>query len=123
MGWWRRYLDWRQRHVATVRVDASGLEIRSGRATGGATQQIAWPDICRIVAYKRDIMTTDLLCLAIEGAGTVLELHEEMPGYAEAEAALTSRFALGIEWKLRVMFPAFAPNAETIFCREKARAS
>lgn len=114
MAWWRRYLNWRLRNVSVVRADDDGVTV----IARGAATKINWADIDRIVAYKRDIMITDLLCLAIESPDTMLEIHEQMEGYAAAEAALTERLALDVEWPLRVLFPAFETNAETIFQRE-----
>ena len=70
-----------------VSTDAEGLQI------GG--EQVAWHDVCRLDAYKRDIYVGDFLCLAIlSSSGRVFEINEESPGWKEAGDA---------EWMLRLI--------------------
>lgn len=65
-------------------------------------------------------MTVDLLCLGFETTLEAVEINEEMPGYHEVETAMERHFEIAPDWKLRVLFPAFATNAETIYDRASA---
>jgi hypothetical protein len=83
----------------TVSADAEGLRI------GG--KQVAWSEVRRLDAYKRDIYVGDFLCLAIVAAdGRVFEINEESPGWKETGDAI-ERFLPGslshAEWTLRLI--------------------
>lgn len=82
-----------------VSTDAEGLQI------GG--EQVAWHDVCRLDAYKRDIYVGDFLCLAIlSSSGRVFEINEESPGWKEVGDAI-EQFLPGslshAEWMLRLI--------------------
>lgn len=82
-----------------VSADAEGLRI------GG--ERVAWHDVCRLEAYKREIYVGDFLCLAILGSsGQVFEINEESPGWKEAGDAI-EQFLPGslrhAEWMSRLI--------------------
>ncbi|WP_295449679.1 hypothetical protein [uncultured Thiodictyon sp.] len=81
-----------------VSADAEGLRI------GG--ELVAWSDVRRLDAYKRDIFVGDL-CLAILTAGSrVFEINEASPGWKDAGDGI-ERFLPGslphAEWTLRLI--------------------
>jgi hypothetical protein len=79
-----------------------------------------WADITRAQVYKRDLLTTDMICLVLERAdGTGLELNEEdYQGWNELLEQLPKRLPGSVEnWWCDVAFPAFATNEKTIFQR------
>jgi hypothetical protein len=89
----------RRAAAPAVSADAEGLRI------GG--ERVAWSDVRRLDAYKRDIYVGDFLCLAILAAGgRVFEINEESPGWKEAGDAI-ERFLPGslprAEWTLRLL--------------------
>ena len=89
----------RRAAAPAVSADAEGLRI------GG--ERVAWSDVRRLDAYKRDIYVGDFLCLAILAAGDrVFEINEESPGWKEAGDAI-ERFLPGsrprAEWTLRLL--------------------
>ena len=89
---------------AAVSADAEGLRI------GG--HSIAWSEVRRLEAYKRDAYVGDCLCLAILGSGDrVIEINEASPGWQEAGDAI-ERYLPGsmahAEWMLRLI--ASQPN-------------
>jgi hypothetical protein len=80
-------------------ADAEGLRI------GG--QRVAWSDVRRLDAYKRDIYVGSSLGLVILAAGgRVFEINEESPGWKEAGDAI-ERFLPGslphAEWTVRLI--------------------
>ncbi|MBC2650541.1 hypothetical protein [Novosphingobium aerophilum] len=70
-----------------------------------------------MTAYKRDLMTVDLLCLLLELDEGVLEVHEDMRGYPAFEQAMFEALGLDPEWKLGVLFPAFEARPTLIYQR------
>jgi hypothetical protein len=70
-------------------------------------ERVAWSEVRRLDAYKRDGYVGDHLCLAISCAsGRVVEAHEGMPGWQEAGWAI-ERFLPGSrphgEWMVRLL--------------------
>lgn len=106
MGVISRYLERlaakiRPRRAAptAVSVNADGLRI------GGET--MAWSEMRRLDAYKRDTYVGDFLCLAIlDSSDRVLDINEQSPGWEEAGEAI-ERFLPGslphAEWMLRLI--------------------
>lgn len=82
-----------------VSASAAGLRI------GG--ESVAWADVRRMDAYKRELYVGHCLCLAILSAGDrVFEIDEDAPGWTEVGEAV-DRFLPGsvphAEWVLRLM--------------------
>jgi len=92
----------------------------------GQGQVINWPwaNIVRAEAFKRDLLTTDLICLLLELAGgTAVELHEELDGWQSFVASLPENlpgFPVVERWFLTVAHPAFKTNLTTIYERTNA---
>jgi hypothetical protein len=80
-----------------------------------------WEDVVRVCAYKRDELTTDLICLdvVLRDASTWF-LHEEAPGWEDflhaAERALPGMRPFQA-WFAEVSQPAFARNETLLFER------
>lgn len=101
--------SWFERLAARVRgkrdvfpavgADAAGLRI--------GDDLIAWADIRRIEAFKRDVYVGESFCIAIETSGEqVFEISEASPGWDGALDAV-GMFLPGAmareEWTLRLM--------------------
>jgi hypothetical protein len=115
MGWWQRYLDWRHRNVHALDLTADGFRLCSGKES----VEVHWRSVSRVTAYKRDLLTTDLLCMLVEFDDRIVELNEEMIGYTAAEQAMVKALGIGGEWKLRVLFPAFETNPTLVYQRSR----
>lgn len=113
-GWWRRYLDWRQRHVARIGLMSDGFTILARRERVA----IPWAAIDSVTAYKRDLYTVDQLCLEIRAGDVQVELTEDMDGFAGFNDALHEALHMSAAWKLLVLFPAFEANIREIFVRD-----
>lgn len=84
-----------------------GFDIRVGKQCWS----IEWARIARIIAFKRDAITTDTLSLEIEvDDGTCYEVNEDMEGFSEFERSLSTLFPLPRDWRREVLFPAFLRN-------------
>lgn len=80
---------------------------------------MGWSRIAKMDVFKRDLFGHDLVCMAIEASdGAVLEVDEEMDGWMPFIEILPDRLP-GCkpwhDWFMRVTFPAFETNLETIF--------
>jgi hypothetical protein len=98
----------------TITLTAGGF----AAARDQTTSQIKWDDVIKICAYKRDMLTTDLICWSFHcrDDDDVLEVHEQMVGYKGLQEAVRSRFDVRLEdWFEQVAFPAFATNVTVIW--------
>ena len=75
--------------------------------------RVIWPDVREIVTFKRDLLTTDCVCLAFRRGESDIyaEVNEEIPGFVALVVELPHRFA-GIppDWFNKVTQPPFATN-------------
>lgn len=89
-------------------------------AKGNDRLELPWKDVEEIRAFKRDLFSIDLICLAFkrEGKDEYVEVHEEMAGYHDLLQALPTRLpGFTLAWFLDVAFPAFETNHQTIWKR------
>ncbi len=108
-----------RRKRGTVVVDSSRVRTSVTAKDGAVTECVAaWAAITRVVAYKRDLLSCDLICLAFEAGEVTLDADEEMEGWADLLEALPTHFK-GIrpqqEWWMTVAFPPFARNATQLY--------
>ena len=85
---------------------------------------LAWKDTISITAFKRDLYTVDLICLAIRlEENKTVEINEDMDGWESLVKQLPVYLA-GCrkleEWFDTVAFPAFKPNPTVIFCPDES---
>jgi len=74
-------------------------------------------DIAAVVFYKRDEITTDLICCDVEVAGRVSTFHEEAKGWADLIEHLSALPGFHADWYEAVVSPAFAANETIAFDR------
>ena len=105
-------------------IDATGITVSRRRATSAPPHRIAWSDIVRVVAFKRDLLTVDCICLAIATTdGTTTEVNEEMEGWEAFTGGLPKHLPGSKDWTecfSEVAFPAFATNETVIFERNSS---
>lgn len=81
---------------------------------------VAWNQIVEIVAYKRDLLTVDMICLGFRIAKDtdhVIEVWEDDSGYDLLVEAVQRRFSVTKNWWREVAFPAFESKWMTIWSR------
>jgi hypothetical protein len=105
-------------------IDATGITVSGKRPNLAPSYSIAWSDIVRVVAFKRDCLTVDCICLAIATKdGTMSEVNEEMEGWEALTSALPKHLPGSKDWTecfSQVAFPAFATNETVIFERDSS---
>jgi hypothetical protein len=82
---------------------------------------IPWTKIEKIAAFKRDLYTVDLMCIAFETSDFVYEINEEMVSWAAFVTAIATHLpgCLKVEeWYQAVMLPAFETNQTVLYSRE-----
>src|SRR5437870_3687615 len=85
--------------------DADCLRIRGGK---GDPSELRWSEVEEVHAFKKDLFTTDLVCLAFKKSGReeYYQIHEEMAGYHDLLEVLPSRLPkFTMEWLFAVAFP------------------
>jgi hypothetical protein len=81
---------------------------------------IAWADVRRATAFKRDLLTTDLVCISLDLSSRTVEFNEEMTGWTSVVEALHHVLPGAhpySEWWPAVVKPAFEGCSTTIFER------
>lgn len=75
------------------------------------------PEIQNVTFYKRDEITTDLLCCDIVVGDRVLSFHEEMTSWDVVLARLGELPGFRTEWFSQVSQPPFAESSFVAFNR------
>jgi hypothetical protein len=114
-------LTWLRRRLAE-RNRPPRIELEPGGfatvRTTGTRYPIRWANITRIAAFKRDLLTTDEILLAIEVAdrpGMVHEVSEQWLGFSELFAPMEQVLGISPSWYYEIMLPAFKPNYRIIY--------
>jgi len=97
--------------------DADRLKVTRSK---GDSSELRWSEVEEVHAYKRDLFTTDLICLAFKRSGKeeYYEIHEEMAGYHDLLEVLQSRLPkFSLEWIFDVAIPAFETKHQIIWKR------
>jgi hypothetical protein len=102
-----------------IKIDASGFTVTDLKAKIPQVYYCEWKSIRKLTAFKRDLLTTDCVCLAFElNTDTFLELNEEMRGWIELCEALPS-FLPGTppweKWFMEITTPAFEPCVTELY--------
>ncbi len=105
--------------------DATGFAVDDvGGFTAAHRVEGEWRDVTNAMAWKRDLLVTDRVCLALWlRDGRCIELHEEMAGWPslleQLPAYLPGCRAVTAWWP-EVVAPAFAANPTVVYDREPA---
>lgn len=90
--------------------------------TGQGAREFRWADVRRIVAFKVDLLTTDVICLTLQlpdGTGAVV--NERMEGFADWMTAMGEHIPLADEsWYLTIMTPVFEPTPILLYDADAA---
>ena len=105
------------RVVQTIAVSDRGFALE---ARGQGVVEASWSDVRRVVAYKHDALTTDIVVfeIALDPAGECWTVNEEMGGFPELAAAMETAlpgFRRG--WQEVVINPGFARNETVLYDR------
>lgn len=83
--------------------------------------RIDFDDVTRMEAYKRDELTTDLICFDVTtGSGTKIAtwfIHEELAGWQDLVPRLEQLPGFRGDWYAAIVQPPFAENRTVVFRR------
>lgn len=103
--------------LARLAVTAAGFAIIDARGV----YTIALRDIVAITAYKRDLMTIDLVCwdvvICADAERKEFTLHEDLPGFDAVAAARENLPGFYAGWRETVLPGAFAANVCEVYRR------
>jgi hypothetical protein len=69
---------------------------------------VHWGDIEHVDLFKKDLLTTDVVCMNVSlKSGSSLLLNEEMSGFTSIILAMNAQWSLGESWYRDVVFPPF----------------
>ena len=74
-------------------------------------------DVERVEFFKRDELTTDLICCEVVAGDAVCFAHEAGPGWADLVEALETLPGFDAEWFAKVSQPPFEERRTVVFER------
>jgi len=80
-------------------------------------ETVKWPDIERVVAFKLDRLTHDLICLRLYWEGGNLLICEDEPGWYQFASRLSTALSASRKWEERVTLPPFQTNETIVYQR------
>src|SRR5437762_801327 len=84
-----RSLENRHKCEDKIKFDASGFAVTRVKGRFLQSRSMAWSEVCSAIAFKRDLLVVDCVCLLLaHDNGTGIEVDEEMEGWAELTQAL-----------------------------------
>jgi hypothetical protein len=101
----------------TLVAKDTGFEIVN---PGGSGEEVLWNEIEEVHAFKRDLITTDMICLEFKRSGKeqYYEVNEEMAGYQDLLQAMQKYLpGFNLSWIPGTTLPPFATNHQTIWKR------
>jgi hypothetical protein len=94
------------------------MRTRTTNSSARIPDEIAWPSVRSAFAFKRDLFTRDLICLALVTPEGVVEFNECDATWSEVIAALPARLPGSVPyaaWYLDVAAEPFAPRVRQIY--------
>ena len=94
-----------------VTLTRSGFLVKN--QSGELQETVHWNRVTHIFAYKKDLGTTDLVCLGwqLDDNDQTLEVHEEMLGFKKLNQAMLEQYkSIPDTWAMDIYFPAFELN-------------
>jgi hypothetical protein len=120
-----QFLTRLRRKAFPVRIDitARGFDVYEGDRQ---VASVAWDDVDEIVAFKRDMLTWDLVCLefVLRGRDRACEVNDDAAEFWNLVKHVKEVFPESVQdWERLVVKPAFATNLTVIFKRTRTDGS
>jgi hypothetical protein len=85
--------------------------------TPAVLSQLPLSEVRAVTFYKRDEITTDLICCDVEVRGNVWAFHEEATGWTDLIEHLSALPGFRVDWYEAVVSPPFATSETVAFER------
>jgi hypothetical protein len=106
----------------TISLQETGFQLLPVSQTAEAAKCFQWREITTAIAYKRDCVTVDLICMAIADELTAIEITEEDAGWEEfirgAEISLPGSLPIDTWWPI-VSQPPFSTSQTTVYRKQQ----
>lgn len=109
--------------VSLVQPEESRVVLEPGGfavlTTRGRRFAVRWAGVRSVIAYKRDLFTTDEICLVFESDDFTgaREVSEEWPGFPELFGPMEKEFGISPGWYMEIMTPVFEPTPRLLYDR------
>ena len=121
-AWWKRLVSILfppARKSQRLEIQGGGFSILENDKE---SINIRWEEIVEIVAFKRDLLTVDLVCFNFrairKGENIWILIHEEMKGFDVLTNELQRRLSeFDSDWRDKVIKPAFASSCTTLYLK------
>jgi hypothetical protein len=132
---WLRQIEAGEKPDFQVRTDYDyglvltdvGFEIQPLKAQAEETVRVEWERVNEANAYKRDLWSTDQICIAFKMEDEIfIEIHEEMRGFGEICEKLPVVLSGALspsQWMMEITVPAFEPCLTPLFARSEGHLS
>jgi hypothetical protein len=110
----------RTAHDERLTVTACGIELHDRRRSR-LLWSVGWNELDEIVAFKRDMLAVDDVCLGfrVRGESRFRVCDEEIAGWDDVNEALATRSGIRYdEWFARIVQPPFAANSTVLWRRD-----
>lgn len=94
-----------------------GIREKKPDDIGDALSSMSLSSIDKVTFFKRDEITTDLICCEVVASGQIQTFHEEMPGWDALMAHLAGLPGFRDDWSAAVSQTAFQPCEIVAFAR------
>jgi len=107
----------------TIHFDETGFGVKNDKSTDQPSR-MSWSEIVKVTAYKRDLFSTDLICVLLSRADQAgLEIHEDMSNWIDFTTALPTRLPgckPTASWLQDITVPAFATKLTELYACSSA---
>lgn len=105
-----------QPEESRVVVEPGGFAVLTTR---GRRFTVRWAGVRSVIAYKRDLFTTDEICVVFESDDFTggREVSEEWPGFQDLFGEMEKELGISPGWYMEIMMPPFEPTPRLLFDR------
>ena len=101
-----------------ILVKSGSFIVRTLKGDDGV--EVRWDEIQGATAFKRDLLTTDQVCIAFQLNRGAFEIDEGMKGFADFCTAMAEQLPGSIpwtQWYVKIITPSFEMSVTPIFKR------
>jgi hypothetical protein len=119
LKWFRQLLRRRSASEKVHRLELTSDGFQVVRADTSSVIAVArWSEVCKINAYKRDLLTYDMICLLFELAdGTGIEVGDNTQGFTDVTTSMEVTLGISAHWYLDISTPAFTTNGRVLYLK------
>jgi hypothetical protein len=99
-----------------VELEPGGFAVHTAR---GRRFPVRWASVRRVIAYKRDLWSTDEICVLFESDDDSgrQEVSEEWPGFKDLFGVMEKELGISPGWYMEIMMPPFESTPRLLFDR------